>query len=436
MSIEKKSIFDLVENFRGQNWESPLGDWKDKPLLASLNNVTTNGKSTDFLPVVNINYNFNGINCIIPPKDCTENKTNITLSKDYDEKLRNYSIAEITLAKTLKSYIPVKNELGYDPLGFQDEDGKLEFICSNKSAKIKIIDSKNPQKIANEKMPNEYHLNDAEIGDEYIIELDCSSLNRGDKFKIDIYATDDSDGWFGTKSKKKVKCGQINFIIVKKDVFLNEELQKGINELNIISLKHKKRPTTGEYSVNYCIQAADRFLGSIVENKTEFYAYDDKNNKLVYAPSLPSAPERAKKLKQMGYIKNISELNGEKLYSITEKNELDEYDNNPTRILKLITKDILFKFFKSQIGNDIGLHVYYLSIVDALHTLFIVINNTDPSKPSYTIYDEDGPSSSLGDLKDIDDGILRQSLWVYLWTKKHKDIWPKLNILLAKFQRK
>lgn len=60
----------------------------------------------------------------------------------------------------------------------------------------------------------------------------------------------------------------------------------------------------------------------------------------------------------------------------------------------------------------------------------------NPSKPSYTIYDEDGPSSSLGDLKDIDDGILRQSLWVYLWTKRHKDIWPKLNILLAKFQRK
>lgn len=27
MSTEKKSIFDLVENFRGQNWESPLGDW-------------------------------------------------------------------------------------------------------------------------------------------------------------------------------------------------------------------------------------------------------------------------------------------------------------------------------------------------------------------------------------------------------------------------
>jgi hypothetical protein len=27
MSTEKKSIFDLIENFRGSDWESPLGDW-------------------------------------------------------------------------------------------------------------------------------------------------------------------------------------------------------------------------------------------------------------------------------------------------------------------------------------------------------------------------------------------------------------------------
>jgi hypothetical protein len=55
---------------------------------------------------------------------------------------------------------------------------------------------------------------------------------------------------------------------------------------------------------------------------------------------------------------------------------------------------------------------------------------------TYAIYDEEGLSSSTGSLKNVDQGIVGQAQWVYLWTKAKLGYWAKLEMTFLKFQKK
>lgn len=386
----------------------------------------------DFLPVVKIKGSEDPKNAIISLDDCVQSKLEyINLGKDYDEEWKKYPVANIVIAKNSTARIPLGIKKGYDPFGFQDGDGILEFRSSNGSVKLNFVDSDDTGYENNE---DKYNLKDAAYGDEFVLEIDAKALARGTKFSIYVYATDDDDGW-GSSSKRRGICGELNVKVVERDVFLDEELKKGFDLLSIISQEHRKQPNEGEYSVNYCIQGADRFSGAIIENQKDFYTYDDKNEKIIYNPGFTTAIVRAKKLKELGYGYDYKEFN-EGLFGFREINKEDKYGNNPTMELYLKDKNTINNYFQSIIKNKIGIHVFYLSIVDALHTLFIVVNNKKPSDPNYTIYDEDGETSSYGSLKYIDEGIMKQSQWVYVWTKSKKGYWAKLNINLLKFQRK
>lgn len=392
------------------------------------------GSRYDFLPVVKINGIKESKNSIISLNDCQNSKLEyLNFGNDYDEEWRKYPVANIVIGKNSIARIPLLIKMGYDPIGPQDGDGILEFKSSNASAKLNFIDSDDTDY---EEGKDKYDLKDAEYGDELVLEIDAKALARGMKFSISVYASDDGDGISST-SKRKGICGKFNIKVVEKDVFLMEELKKGFDLLSIISQKHKKKPKQGEYSVNYCIQGADRFLGAIVNNTKDFYAYDDKTEKLIHSPGFTTAIARAKKLKDLGYGFNYKEFDGS-IFGFNEINKEDEYKNNPTRKLYLKKENEIRDYFVSMVKNKVGLHIFYLSIVEAFHTLFIVIDNRNPCQPTYKIYDEDGETSSKGLLKDIGDGLLVQSQWVYIWTKANPKFgyWAKLNVSLLKFQRK
>lgn len=386
----------------------------------------------DFLPVVKINNTESPKNAIISLNNCKNSPLeSINLGSDYDKEVRTYFVASIIIAKNSVSKIPLLVKMGYDPIGFQDGDGILDFKCSNGSVKFSLIDNDDTDY---EQGEDKYDLKDAEYGDEFVLEINASALTRGTKFSISVNASDDGDGFGKTSNRKKI-CGKFNIQVVEKDVFLNEELKKGFDTLSIISQEYRNKPTEGEYSVNYCIQGADRFLGAVVENKKEFYTYDDKKKIRLNVPDLSNAIFRAKKLKSLGYGFNYTEFDNN-IFGYREVNQKDEYGNNPSRNLFLKNNKGIVDYFQSMIKNKIGFHIFYLSIVDALHTLFIIIDNRQPCSPTYKIYDEAGESSSKGALNNIDDGILSQSQWVYSWTKKHVGYWAKLNVSLLKFQRK
>lgn len=390
------------------------------------------GSKYDFLPVVKTNGDEKAKNSIVSLNDCQASKLEyLSLGNDYDEQWRKYPVANIVIAKNSVARIPLLVKMGYDPIGPQDGDGVLEFKSSNASAKLNFIASDDTDYEAGE---DKYDLKDAEYGDEFVLEIDAKALARGTKFTISVFASDDNDG-LGKTSTRKGICGKFNVKVVEKDVFLDEEFKKGFDLLSVISQKHKKKPKHGEYSQDYCIQGADRFLGAVVNNQKDFYTYDDENEKLIHSPGFTTATARAKQIKELGYGFDYKEFDGS-IFGFQEIQKQDEYGNNPTRKLLFKNKESIDGYFQSIIKDKMGIHIFYLSIVDALHTLFIVVDNKNPRNPSYKIYDEDGETSSKGLLKNIGDGLLGQSQWVYVWTKANRGYWAKLNISLLKFQRK
>jgi len=386
----------------------------------------------DFLPIVKVNNSEDAKNAIISVKENeTYKKDKIDLGADYDKDKRDYLVADIIITQNSVARIPLMVKRGFDPWGLQDDDGVLTFECSNSSVKLKFIDREDTDYKDNAK---EYNLNKAANGDVFVMEITPSSLKRGTKFTITVYASDNDD-WTRNKSIRRGICGKFNLKVVEQDVFMEDEYKKGLNEILLIAEKYNKRPISGEYSVNYCIQAADRFLGKVVDNNKNFYAYDDKTNTLTNVPSLENAIKRAIKIKELGYGKVYKEFLGN-IFSIKEESKKDEYGNNPTRTLILKPQSGVKQFVQDQIGKNIGYHIFYLSIVEAFHTLILIIDNTEPSDTRYEIYDEQGLSSSKGIFDNIESGLTAQSQWVYRWVKPRYGYWAKLNISLLKFQRK
>ncbi|MBE7654007.1 hypothetical protein G1L01_13295 [Tenacibaculum finnmarkense] len=370
----------------------------------------------DFIPVVTINEDEKGENIIYSTEECTEcNKDKLDLGEGFTENLQDYLVPEIVIAKNSVSKIPLKILQGHDPFGFQDNDGIVEFSSSNSKVTI---------------MPKSKKVS---YGDKIEIEIK-HTLGRGEKFSIDIKGKDDDDDNFES-SDTIVISGKLNISVIDKDVFMEDEAQRGIDDILFVEKQYEKRPSTGEYSINYCIQSADRFLGKVVENTTNFYTYDDTANKRIYTPSLENAIIRAKKIKTLGYGKIFKEFDGS-IFALKEEKVKDKYGNNPSRILSLKANNGINDFFNQQVSNRIGFHIFYLSIVEGFHTLIIVVDNTEPCSPKYEIYDEEGLSSSKGALNTIADGILGQSQWVYSWAKPRYGYWAKLRVSILKFQRK
>lgn len=83
MSTEKKSIFDLVENFRGQNWESPLGDWLAESRKQQEQEEIERKKKMEERLVAQLNNN------VIPP--AIRDNTNLVI-KDKEIKTPNIFI--------------------------------------------------------------------------------------------------------------------------------------------------------------------------------------------------------------------------------------------------------------------------------------------------------------------------------------------------------
>ena len=100
------------------------------------------GNRYDFLPVVKINGSETPKNSITSIIDCEDSKLEyISLGNDYDEEYRKYPVANIVIAKNSVAKIPLLIKMGYDPVGWQDGDGVLEFKSSNASVKLNFIDN-------------------------------------------------------------------------------------------------------------------------------------------------------------------------------------------------------------------------------------------------------------------------------------------------------
>ncbi|WP_343665374.1 hypothetical protein [Chryseobacterium mucoviscidosis] len=325
--------------------------------------VFQTGNKNDFLPVVKTNDSEDPKNAVISLDDCIESKIEyLNLGNDYDDEWKKYPVANIVIAKNSIARIPLRVKMGYDPIGWQDGDGILEFKSSNASAKLKFIDNDDTNYDNDE---DKYDLKDAEYGDELVMEIDAKAVARGTKFNISVYASDDDDGIFtnGNQSKRRGICGKFNVKVVEKDVLLSEDKEKLIelNE-NLIG------------SDRICFRVADKQMAKIFDNNNLVASsYDGKNGF-----------DRMKEHSNKGYTKSTKFFNQTEIWV---RQTEDGYNLKPIKYKSGHDKDF-YNYIHNEIKGRIGYHLYYFVLLKGYHVLMILVDNTNPKSPKFIIIDQ------------------------------------------------
>lgn len=321
------------------------------------------GDKNDFLPVVKTNDSEDPKNAVISLDDCTESKIEyLNLGNDYDDEWKKYPVANIVIAKNSIARIPLRVKMGYDPIGWQDGDGVLEFKSSNASSKLRFIDNDDTDYDNDEDL---YDLKDAEYGDELVMEIDAKALARGTKFSISVYASDDDDGIFtnGNQSKRRGICGKFNVKVVERDVFLYEEVNQ-LYEENENSLSQHTE----------CIVAADKQIGKLLSNSKDFITNTSTNG-----ANVNTVFDRMLQIQNKNYVSS---------FKIFERKTFEGGGDYQPEKYSSGKENILYQYLKSEIKGKIGFHVFIFTMLNGYHVLTLVIDNIKPSEPKYKIYDQ------------------------------------------------
>ncbi len=392
----------------------------------------------DFIPIVIIDEDRNGENAMWSTENCKDSKKEIiTLSDDFDKDLREYIVPEIVIVKNSVSKIPLKIKQGYDPFGPQDDDGIVTFSCANSNVTIEIEETQSTNTTEKE----------VSYGDEIILKI-AHKLGRGNKFSVNIKGKDDTDDNFKS-TDKIVTSGRLNFSIIEKDVFIKNEAQRVTNEILFIE-PFANAGTAPEYDENYCMQAAERSLSELFNNYTDFYSVDRSHkhrNKISFSGK--NAIDRGNKFKSLGYVKTEFSFDDYKIDHNNRKSIVDPQSYKKVRYdIISLNSNSLQEFFQKQITDRIGYHIFYFTVTSGFHTLILIINNTTPCNPYFTIYDQHGETTSKGDFTEVAEGIRKQTSWTFANTclnrynshlknknNKHHQ-WDSTKTILWKMQRK
>ena len=356
-------------------------------------------RRTSFTPIIKIDENASTDNVFSSTKTClADEKQAINLGDSFDEDKRQYVIPIIVVNKDNPSKLTISVLEGYTENWFSDQNGIVEFICSNPKVAI---------------TPQTYLTSYADI---FSISIN-HSLSWGDVFTIDIKSKDNPDDAFF--SNNEVISGKLNCVVIKKDVFTTKEIESLEKENNSISLQVNKKPVEfPEYSGNYCMASAERMLSKLLNDIYHFYSVDENHNRLNNIGfSGKGAKDRGEYFRISDFTSSDYLFNDYKIdHSILlATKSLSDYQSNKYLAIKLSSENNkLFNYFSTGIKGSIGYHIYYMSVSDDFHTLILVINNSDPCDPMYKIYDQHGQTSSSGSLTSIQEGITKQTSWTFL----------------------
>lgn len=204
-----------------------------------------------------------------------------------------------------------------------------------------------------------------------------------------------------------------------------------------------------EYRQNYCVFAASRALGKLLNNSKDFWVYDDNTNKVINYVKLVNGTSIGNELDKKSFVKSFFEYKGHIKVTQKMKEYVNDSANSKTKfqkyayeVVKITEGSSIFnEYIKMEIHNKLGFHVFFMSITGDFHVLILLIDYRYPCGAKYIVYDQHGVSTSNGDLKDIDEGIRRQVSWTFLndfIIKGGSDInkYGPTNVKLWKMQKK
>lgn len=380
---------------------------------------------TDYLPIVRVNYDYAPLNALIAPAGTPGFITRVPLGRSFDTSNRVYQAPAIVIAKGTPALLPLRIELGFDPIGLQDNDGCLIFSCTNGAVKLRFWDEEDPADVDKDTAP--YELRRSAIGDEFVLAI-SHTLPRGARFEIDITATDNRAS-FDTYSPKRTRCGKLYLKVLERDVFLTDDIQRAKDEFTLVASyvnidPDEKTGKLKEYLPNYCMQGAERALGKMLHTTKDFYCLDEDHNHLNNVSFAgkggargKTANDRGLDFTRMGYTGDFLKFNGYKvnfneLYKIVD--DVEQYQKVKYKVVTIADARALNTFIHTTALTRLGYHVYYLTLTNAYHTLLLFIDNTRPAQPTYEIWDDQSPlTSARGPVSQLGQGMAGQTSWTF-----------------------
>ncbi|MDR2205726.1 MAG: hypothetical protein LBE36_06180 [Flavobacteriaceae bacterium] len=181
-----------------------------------------------------------------------------------------------------------------------------------------------------------------------------------------------------TLNSIKIKC--INY----KDVFSEKDVKRLINENKISISMHTA-----------CIIAADKQLGKLLRDNKNFITETSNNGANVY-----TVYTRIEQLKKKGFLANEKIFPAD-TYKGKGYYEPKEYTSG--------NEHVISSFLSKSLGNRLGYHIFYFTILDGYHVLTLVVDNNVPCERKFKIYDQIRDRGSYIDFIEIDNELLKMN---------------------------
>jgi len=252
-----------------------------------------------------------------------------------------------------------------------------------------------------------------------------------ESFTLELLLTKDADRaptgiddvplvFYVENNGEKMEVGRIHLSVAPKDVFSQEEIDIYLGKYKIVQDKINNQE-------NYCLPAFREALETLLDIRskktynTTFNTYTKNYNDYrihTYANVLIS----------LEYATHHFSTDYNHTTAATFKYSGKEYNygksNMPTQMIDSVLKKCLEE------SNEIGYHIFGMSIVFGSHVMSIVFNNINLINPKFTLSDHHVNGSKEYSKEDLDYAIDTHTLgtWKYAYVVKKNDSSSRLDL--------
>lgn len=196
-------------------------------------------------------------------------------------------------------------------------------------------------------------------------------------------------------------------ILNDKDVFTENEVKRLMSDVNSLGL-----------SSTACINVADARISELLKDQTNFM--NRNRQRMSHGEYTP----RLKHLTSKGFV-----LGGIK--------EFRYHLNNGDTYRPKNLKESIKSYLEAQIKNRIGYHVFYISMLNDVHVLTLLINNSNPCEMKFEVFDQGTDWQTKGEqnITNIDRYFNDSTISLYDWYLRVYNIEGKDFTRISKIQR-